>query len=43
MIKGKNVGLRAVEKEDLPFLKDCRNIPEFRNEELVFDLVSTGK
>jgi len=30
MIKGKNVGLRAVEKEDLPFLKDCRNIPEFR-------------
>ena len=21
MIKGKNVGLRAVEKEDLPFLK----------------------
>ena len=30
MIKGKKVGLRAVEKEDLPFLRDWRNIPEFR-------------
>jgi len=30
MIKGKKVGLRAVEKEDLPFLRDWRNIPSFR-------------
>ena len=30
MIKGKKVGLRAVEKQDLPFLRDCRNIVEFR-------------
>jgi len=30
MIKGKKVGLRAVEKEDLPFLRDWRNIPDFR-------------
>lgn len=30
MITGKLVGLRAVEKEDLPLLRDWRNIPEFR-------------
>ena len=30
MIKGKKVGLRAVEKEDLICLRDWRNIPEFR-------------
>ena len=30
MIKGKIVGLRAVEKEDLPYLRDWRNIPNFR-------------
>jgi len=30
MISGKLVGLRAVEKEDLPLLRDWRNIPEFR-------------
>ena len=30
MIKGIKVGLRAVEKEDLPFLRDWRNIAEFR-------------
>lgn len=30
MIKGKKVGLRAVEKEDLKLLRDWRNIPEFR-------------
>ena len=30
MIKGKNVGLRAVEKEDLSYLRDWRNIPNFR-------------
>ena len=30
MIKGKKVGLRAVEKEDLLHLRDWRNIPEFR-------------
>jgi RimJ/RimL family protein N-acetyltransferase len=30
MIKGKNVGLRAVEKEDLSFLRDWRNITNFR-------------
>ena len=30
MIKGKKVGLRAVEKEDLPYLRDWRNITEFR-------------
>ena len=30
MIKGKKVGLRAVEKEDLSILRDWRNISEFR-------------
>lgn len=30
MIKGKLVGLRAVEREDLVLLRDWRNIPEFR-------------
>ncbi|MCK4664609.1 MAG: GNAT family N-acetyltransferase [Bacteroidales bacterium] len=30
MIKGKLVGLRAVEREDLVILRDWRNIPEFR-------------
>ncbi|PKQ64412.1 GNAT family N-acetyltransferase [Labilibaculum filiforme] len=30
MISGKIIGLRAVEKEDLVFLRDWRNIPEFR-------------
>lgn len=30
MIKGKKVGLRAVEKEDLSYLRDWRNIPNFR-------------
>lgn len=30
MIKGKKIGLRAVEKQDLPFLRDWRNIVEFR-------------
>jgi len=30
MIKGKRVGLRAVEKQDLPLLRDWRNIVEFR-------------
>ena len=30
MIKGEKVGLRAVEKQDLPFLRDWRNIVEFR-------------
>jgi RimJ/RimL family protein N-acetyltransferase len=30
MIKGKNIGLRAVEKEDLSFLRDWRNITNFR-------------
>lgn len=30
MIKGKLVGLRAVEKTDLPLLRDWRNISEFR-------------
>ena len=30
MIKGKLVGLRAVEREDLPLLRDWRNMPEFR-------------
>lgn len=30
MIKGKNVGLRALEKEDLPKLRDWRNITNFR-------------
>ena len=30
MIEGKNVGLRAVEKEDLKFLRDWRNIHKFR-------------
>jgi len=30
MIKGKLVGLRAVEREDLSMLRDWRNNPEFR-------------
>lgn len=30
MIKGKKVGLRAVEREDLKFLRDWRNISSFR-------------
>lgn len=30
MIRGKKVGLRAVEKEDLPMLRDWRNITDFR-------------
>jgi RimJ/RimL family protein N-acetyltransferase len=30
MIQGKKVGLRAIEKQDLPFLRDWRNIVEFR-------------
>jgi len=30
MIKGKKVGLRSVEKQDLPILRDWRNIVEFR-------------
>tara|TARA_B100000787_G_scaffold146019_1_gene116471 strand:+ start:3468 stop:3989 length:522 start_codon:yes stop_codon:yes gene_type:complete len=30
MIKGDKVGLRALEKEDLIYLRDWRNIPEFR-------------
>jgi RimJ/RimL family protein N-acetyltransferase len=30
MIKGKKVGLRCVEKEDLPILKEWRNNPIFR-------------
>ena len=30
MIKGENVGLRAVEKEDLSYLRDWRNLPDFR-------------
>lgn len=30
MIKGKKVGLRALEKEDLPHLRDWRNLPNFR-------------
>lgn len=30
MIKGKYVGLRAVEKDDLKFLRDWRNISSFR-------------
>ena len=30
MIKGKKVGLRAIEKEDLPCLRDWRNLVEFR-------------
>jgi RimJ/RimL family protein N-acetyltransferase len=30
LITGKKVGLRALEKEDLPFLRDWRNITEFR-------------
>ncbi len=30
MIKGEKVGLRAVEKEDLVYLRDWRNIVEFR-------------
>lgn len=31
MIKGKKVGLRAVEKEDLKYLRDWRNISSFRS------------
>ena len=30
MIKGQMVGLRAVEKEDLPCLRDWRNLSDFR-------------
>jgi RimJ/RimL family protein N-acetyltransferase len=30
MIRGKLCGLRAVEREDLPLLRDWRNMPEFR-------------
>jgi RimJ/RimL family protein N-acetyltransferase len=30
MIKGKNVGLRAVERIDLPLLRDWRNLDDFR-------------
>lgn len=30
MLKGKLVGLRAVEREDLPLLRDWRNIQHFR-------------
>lgn len=30
MLKGKIVGLRAIEREDLPILKEWRNKPEFR-------------
>ena len=30
MIKGKFIGLRAVEKEDLQLLRDWRNISSFR-------------
>jgi len=30
MIKGKKVGFRAIEKEDLPLLRDWRNIPYLR-------------
>jgi RimJ/RimL family protein N-acetyltransferase len=30
MIKGKKVGLRAIEKEDLSYLRDWRNVPSFR-------------
>ena len=30
MIKGINIGLRAVEKEDLIYFRDWRNIPSFR-------------
>ncbi|MEO6348153.1 MAG: hypothetical protein ABIO60_09625, partial [Aquaticitalea sp.] len=30
MITGTNVGLRAVEKEDLQLLRDWRNLLEFR-------------
>ena len=30
MIKGKRVGLRSVEKEDLKYLRDWRNLPHFR-------------
>jgi len=30
MIKGELVGLRALEKEDLPLLRDWRNFPDFR-------------
>ena len=30
MIEGKRVGLRAVEREDLPFFKEWRNLSQFR-------------
>jgi RimJ/RimL family protein N-acetyltransferase len=30
MIKGNKIGLRALEKSDLEYLRDWRNIPEFR-------------
>lgn len=30
MLKGEQVGLRAIEKDDLPFLLSWRNQPEFR-------------
>jgi RimJ/RimL family protein N-acetyltransferase len=30
MIKGSYVGIRAVEKSDLPYFKEWRNIPNFR-------------
>ncbi|MGJ8591435.1 MAG: GNAT family N-acetyltransferase [Aquaticitalea sp.] len=30
MIKGKSIGLRAVEKEDLPLFRDWRNLTDFR-------------
>ena len=30
MIRGKKVALRAVEKEDLPYLMEWRNRPEYR-------------
>lgn len=30
MIKGKDVGLRAVEQEDLLYFRDWRNLPDFR-------------
>lgn len=30
MIKGKLTGLRAIEKSDLPLLRDWRNVPEMR-------------
>ena len=30
MLKGKHTGLRAIDREDLPFLLDWRNTPELR-------------